>query len=182
MEFDVTHINKVTLIQALFAHASPRGLGTSEYIFLKNKGINVLTVDEAFCHSVLHKFNKADHGVFMIVDYHNGVPVKLTLQKKRNGRVLTNSDSYDSRNGKYKFLEAMINTFPLDEIYITDKKYHEWLFDEAESSKKISEDEQIDFGIIIKRMVKNSYELGTYWSIDKSKMYYTPEIIKLLNL
>ena len=58
MEFDVTKLDKVLLLQSLFAHSNPLGLGVSEYKYRKQKGDNVDGLTEEECHILLAEFNE----------------------------------------------------------------------------------------------------------------------------
>jgi len=127
MEFDITNLDKKLLIQTLFAHAAPLSLGKEEYKKGKQRGENVDGLTDEECEMMLNEFNHLVVGGIKILDYHKGKPIKLVFYKNKNGRILSDSCSYDARNGMFRFFEAMLNIFSLDEILITKKGYKSYV-------------------------------------------------------
>lgn len=172
MQFDITNLDKKLLIQTLFAHAAPLALGNVEYSILKSDGDNVDGLTEEECEEILFEFNKLDTGHIKLLDYHKGKPMKLNFEKKRNGQILTDSDSYDLRNGKYRFFEALLDIFHLDEILITKKGFREFAFS-GQHEHLIRPKEQISkFKSLLKNSRLISEENYKYWVIDKSQNSY----------
>ena len=179
MEFDITRLDKKLLIQTLFSHSSPLSLGQLEYDHRKKWGENVDGLTDEECEFILYDFNQLDTGNLKLLDYHKGKPMKLTLEKKTNGRVLVDSDGYDARNGKYRFFEALLNIFFLDEILITKKGFRRFfMYDLQEHLKRPKKQEAI-FKNILKNTIKKENEYGKYWAIDENNVSYTPLFMQL---
>lgn len=173
MEFDITHLDKKLVIQTLFVHAAPLGFGKFEYTHRKKLGDNVdgLSADE--CEFILYQFNELDKGNIRLLDYHKGKPMKLNFDKRSNGRILVDTNGYDTRNGKYRFLEAFLNIFAFDEIFITKKGYRQHsLSDLQEHLIRPKEQEKL-FNSIIKQTIAKENNYGKYWAIDESQIKYT---------
>lgn len=180
MEFDITKLDKRLLIQSLFAHSSPLRMGKTEYDFRKKMGDNVYGIPDEECDLILEAFNDSEIGGFRVYDYHKGKPMKLVFYKNRNGRILVDSSSYDARNGKYRFLESMLNIFSLDEIYLTKKGYPHFVMDELpEHLVRSTKDEEV-FKTLIKNTIPQRNEFGKYWSFDETKVSYTPPFLESL--
>ncbi len=180
MEFDITHLDKRLLIQSLFAHSEPLNLGKAEYDTRKKWGENVdgLTVEE--CDIILHDYNQLDSGSLRILDYHKGKPMKIVFERKSNGRELIDSDSYDERNGKYRFLEALLNIFSTDEVFITKKGFRQFAFTNIPEHLIRSKEQEDLFKNLLKNTVEKRNDYGKYWVIDESKIKYTPPFLQSL--
>ncbi|HEY1062928.1 MAG TPA: hypothetical protein VGE44_14625 [Daejeonella sp.] len=174
MEFNITNLDKVLLIQTLYAHADPKGLGVGEYQFrdLRNEMVSGISIAE--CKRIL-KVAGSDFPGRKILDYHNGKPIKLVFHTKPNGEIITDSSSYDERNGKFRFLEALLNVFDLEEILITKKGYPEGF------AKYISETgpaRNADVLLQIMSMLKHTDKVqdhrGTYWKFNPENVSYKP--------
>lgn len=172
MEFDITKIDKVLLIQTLFSHSAPLGLGKAEYDTRRKGGQNVEGLTDDECYILLYDFNNNDEEFCSIADYYKGKPIKLNFQRKKNGRILVDSDRYDSRNGKFRFFEAMLNIFSLDEIYITKKGYGHYALEDLTDDQKRPPEEEIIFKGLLKNTVKATNDYGKYWLIDEKKVSY----------
>lgn len=172
MEFDITHLDKKLVIQTLFAHAAPLSLGKLEYNFRKLNGDNVEGLTDDECEHILYEFEKLDAGNLRLLDYHKGKPMKLNFQKKNNGRILVNTDSYDVRNGKYRFFESLLNLFSIDEIFITKKGYRQFVMTDLQEHLIRSKEEENIFKTLIKNTVQKENNLGKYWTINESKAKY----------
>ena len=165
MEFDITNIDKAKLLKALYDYADPTfGVGYAEYITRKDRGENVSELSDLECAIALSDFNESTvSGSFRIFDYHNGKPMKVIFYRLSNGRVLVSSNHYDERNGKYRFLEAMINHFPKKDILIVDKSTPRSVDKNDNSSKE----RKNHFRSILQNTTKERNEFGYYWKIDE---------------
>jgi len=175
MEFDITTLDKNLVIQTLFAHSAPKYLGKVEYDYRKKLGDTVDGLTDEECEMILAPFEELNHeGNIRLLDYHKGKPMKMNFEKKRNGRILLDTNSYDMRNGLYRSLEAFLNIFNLDEIFITKKGYR--LFSKADLDKDLIRTKEQDemFRNILKNTIPKQYSYGKYCSIDESKVSYTP--------
>lgn len=179
MVFDITNLDKKLLIKALYAHATPVGLGVVEYTVKDLKGVNIDTISDYECERRIAEFYQStDLGSHKIVDYYNGVPVKLFFYRKDTKQILTSSASYDERNGKYRFLEALLNTFALDEIITKTKGYRnsvgtgmDWPFHkERKNEVRLIKN-------LVSKLVKKSGSKGRYWIFDDQTVY-TPPFMK----
>lgn len=174
MEFIITDLDKVLLIQTLYAHAQAHGIGRAKYAAKDFKGLLVSGIPIHECQELLQIAEENGHRE-RVVDYYNGKPVKLGFHAKRNGEIITSSSSYDERNGKYRFLEALINVFGLDEIMITKKGYNEFVRDDfKEKGTKQPEAKMIEFAYMLKNTIKIKDDRGTYWKFDTDAINYKP--------
>lgn len=175
MQFDITELDKTLLIQTLFAHANPLGMGKFEYSHQKSLGDNVdgLTAEE--CELILCVYDDRKSGITKVLDYHKGKPIKLFFERKPNGRVLVSTNGYDSRNGKYRFFEALLNIFSLDEILITKKGYGQFALADLQEHLIRPKAEEAVFKSILKHTMAKENKLGKYYAIDESQInYQTP--------
>lgn len=172
MEFDITHLDKKLLIQTLFAHSAPIGLGEAQYKVLKLRGDNVDGLTDEECELMLLEFNHSEGGYAHVADYCKGKPMKLDFYKKKNGRVVADSDGYDSRNGKYRFLEALLNIFFIDEVLITKKGYRPYIFEGIGLEMTRSDEDTKKIKEIIKNTVRQEEGDVKYWRIDTNKVEY----------
>ena len=174
MEFDITHLDKKTVIQALFAHAAPLTLGKCEYDFRKKIGDNVDGLPDSECELILKKIYQLDKGNIRLLDYYKGKPMKLNFDKKSNGQILVDSDGYDLRNGKYRFFEAFLNIFMLDEIFITKKGYRQFSLTGLPEHLIRAKEQEEKFKFILKHTIAKENEFGKFYAIDESQVKYTP--------
>ncbi len=176
MEFDVTKLDKVLLLQSLFAHSNPLGLGVSEYKYRKQKGDNVDGLTEEECHILLAEFNESTElpESFRIADYHKGKPLKIDLYKQKNGRVIAYSDAYDARNGKYRYLEALLDIFSLDEILIIKKGYRHYTLSDLPKHLIRTKEQEAVFKELLKNTNQIEDEYGKVYVFDEKKATYTP--------
>jgi len=182
MEFDITEIDKKLLIRTLFAHSAPIGLGQAEYDVRKSFGETVDGISDEECEYLLYEYNHNSkrESVFGILDYHKGKPMKLNFFRKRNGRIITSSDSYDARNGRYRFLEAMLNTFHLDEIKITKKGYRQFVMTDLPSDLERTKEQNKTFKDLLKNMTEKREYFGKYWEFDLNKAEYKQPFMELI--
>lgn len=178
MVIDITHLDKTLLIQALFAFANPAGLGKAEFLFRKIKGDNVDGLTEAECELILSQVENIEYTHVQLIDYLKGKPIKLNFYRKKNGRILVETSSYDSRNGKYRFLEALLNFFPLDEIYITRKTFEPYTFTNIPEHLLRSKEQLSLFKTLLNNTIQKENNLGKYSIIDQSKVNYISPILK----
>lgn len=128
MTFDITNINLKTLLKAVFAYSEPVGLGMAEYKTRKSWKENVDGLTDNECEMILFELNSNESKFIRLLDYYKGKPMKFDIVKKKNGQILVNSSAYDARNGKYRFFEAMLDSFLEEEIIIIKKGYGEYTF------------------------------------------------------
>lgn len=172
MDFIVNNINRIQLIQAIYIHADPKGYGELEHKVRDEKGENVEGLTDEECREIIEAADPGSNGY--LVDYLKGKPLKLEFYEKSNGQVLASSAAYDLRNGKYRFFEALLNTFSLDEILIASKSYPSHMIAMInEKSERPAKQNKI-FENVLKNTIKHQDELGTYWKIDTEKVSYTP--------
>lgn len=176
MEFDITDIDKKLLLQCLFAHSEPIGFGKVEHSVRKSWGENVdgLTLED--CEELLEEFNSSTSlsTVYDIVDYHKGKPMKVNFYRNKNNRISVDSESYDVRNGKYRFLEAMLNTFSFDEIKITKKGYRQMVFNNLPQNLIREKTQEKMFKNLIKDTIRQENSFGKLWVLDENKISYKP--------
>ena len=174
MEFDITDINKKKLIRTLLVHSVPIGLGQAENDFRKSFGEVNDGISDEECEYLLaeYNYNSERDSLFGILDYHKGKPMKLNFYRKRNGRVVTSTDSYDARNGKYRFLEAMLNAFHLDEIKITKKGYQQFIMTDLASDLERTKEQARMFRDLLKNMTEKREYFGKYWRFGLDKAEY----------
>jgi hypothetical protein len=164
MEFDITNTDKAVLIKALFAFSAPLRMGAVEYLVRKNRGENVDDLTDKECDEILWKFKNTNESL-QILDYYKGKPMKLFFIQKKNGRILVDSTYYDSLNGEYRFLEAMLNYFPINEILITKKGYRRDIREELPKHLSRTKDQISTFVCLIKDSIQKENEFGKYWEL-----------------
>jgi len=177
MEFDITQLDKKLLVQTLFAHSAPLRLGQAEYDFRKKLGDNVDGLTDEECNEILLEFNRFDTGGLRILDYHKGKPMKLVFYKNNNGRVLVGTGSYDARNGKYRFFEALLNIFSLDEILIIKKGYSHFVMTELPEHLVRPKEQEIIFKNLIRNTIQKENYFGKHWAFDETKASYKPPFL-----
>jgi len=176
MRLDITNIDRKMLLKGLLAYASPVGLGIADYNYRKSIRDNVdgLTDDE--CEELLYEFETKDEGYTRVVDYYKGQPIKLDLLKKKSGQIIVDTTGYDTRNGKYKFFEVMLDFFLEDEIIVLTKGYPQHLsFQDDDRNIK-------PFKSIIKNLISKQGNYGKYWIIDTNHESYINPIRNILDI
>jgi hypothetical protein len=83
------------------------------------------------------------------------------------------------RNGKYRFFEAILNTFSLDEIFIYKKSYPPHLLSIINQNSERPKEQNKTFENILKNTAKHYDPSGTYWKIDTKNVSYTPPYMTL---
>ena len=175
MVFNVTKLDKIRLLQTLYIHADPKGYGNMEYSFNDVIGKNVLGLTDEECTDMLSMDTPELNGYF--VDYHNGKPIKLDFEHKPNGDVWVSSIAYDVSNGRYRFLEALLYVFNLDEIIITDKEYPSHLNDLLDEHTRRAFEETLLLENILEQT--NLYsDNGMYWKFDTDAVDYKPPFMR----
>lgn len=178
MLIDVTLLDKIILIQSLFTFASPAGLGRAEYQFRKVKGDNVDGLTDLECEEILLQVQDENYTNIRIIDYLKGKPIKLNFNRKKNGRITIETSSYDVRNGKYRFLEALLNFFPLEEIYIVRKTFTPYSFTNIPENLVRSKEQLDEFKRLLNNTISLENNYGKYSIIDQSKVNYISPIIQ----
>lgn len=175
MDFVINNINKIQLIQAIYIHAAPKGYGELEHKLRNQIGENVEGLTDEECQEILEADYENRNGY--LIDYLKGKPIKLDFYE-RSGLTIISTSAYDLRNGKYRFFEAMLNTFSLDEILIYRKNYPRHLLSMINDSSERPPEQNRVFENILKNTVKQHDSLGKYWKIDTEKIAYTPPYMK----
>jgi len=175
MEFDVTNLDKVFLIQTLYAHAEPAGLGKAEYSVRDKRGENIVGLTTEECEEILKR--DTPDLTTSLIDYCKGKPIKLSFDHRPTGKIFVSSSGYDSRNGRYRFLEALLNVFDLSEIIIIKKGYPQHLNEMIEDCTNRPIEEIIELKNVIQNTVKYS-DNGVYWKIDTTKIDFKPQFMR----
>ncbi len=175
MVFNITKLDKVLLIKTLYNHSSPKGLGQAEHSVRSARGENVIGLTDKECESILSLDNR--NGTVGLMDYHNGKPIKLNFEHQRNGNILVDSNGYDSANGRYRFLEALLSVFDFDEIIITKKGYPTYLNETINENTSIPIEEVALLKNIIKHTIRYT-DKGIYWKIDTRAVDYKPPFMR----
>ncbi len=181
MVFDVTNLDLKTLLKAVFVYSEPVGLGIAEYKTRKLSKENVDGLRDDECDEILFELNNMDSKYIRLLDYYKGKPMKLDFVKKSNGQLLVDSGSYDARNGKYRFFEAMLDTFLEDEIWIVKKGYGQYTFASHPEHLIRPKSDLKMFKSVINNLIDRNGENGKYWIIDSSKKDYTSPAVKAFN-
>jgi len=171
MKFITNNIDKIQLIQAIYIHANPKGFGEVEYKLKEQLEQNVVGLTVEQCQKIL---DSKKSGSGYLIDYLNGKPLKLEFYERGNGQVLVSSSAYDLRNGKFRFFEAMLNTFSLDEILIAQKSYSSDILSMINEHSKRPKSQNKIFENILKNTIRNKDDFGTYWKINLDKVSYIP--------
>ena len=175
MVFNVTRLDKIRLLQTLYIHADPKGYGNMEYAFNDLIGKNVIGLTDEECKNILHLDSPDLNG--FIVDYHNGKPMKVDFEHQLNGDILVSSIAYDLSNGRYRFLEALLYVFNLDEIVITAKEYPTHLEHLLDEHTKRDFEETLLLENILDQTIMYS-DIGMYWKFDIDAVDYKPPFMR----
>lgn len=181
MKFDITALNKVTLLQCLYAFSEPIALGHIEYQTKKEAGENVEGLTQEECESYLSDFyklykTKKNHE---ILDYCNGKPQKIIFEVKKENRIILDTSGYDERNGLFRSFEALLNAFLFEEIKIVNKGYTPESIQIERQTKNRPKEEQAVFKSIIKDLVHKSDSKGKYWAINPNKEEHYNKLLGL---
>lgn len=178
MEFNITRLDKILLLQTLYVHADPKGYGEKQYRQLLKEGKTVEGLPDAECQTILKGINGG--GGYM-VDYYNGKPLKQDWRKASNGELLVHSLPYDVAHGKFRFLEALLNVFDPDEIIITQKEYNQGqdkLFFQKEDTRII----EYELAQILDHAIACKDESGNYWQLDPGDTSYHSAFLNGLDI
>lgn len=181
MEFDITNIDLRTLIRGLIAYAEAKNLGEIEYSIRKYRRDLVDSISDEELDFEVYGFESLNEGGYRLFDYYKGKPIKLDLRKKTNGRIIAYSSGYDSRNGKYRFLEVLLDFFSHEEIKIIRKGYG---FMEEFDFPKNEDKDEIDLFILknlVAKSIKEKDEFGRFWRIDVNSVGYKSAIERFYN-
>lgn len=166
MIFDITGIDKVKLLQALFENAKPAEGAAAAITMIDS--FNNTFLDEVDCISALKDFNSSDEiRCYRIFDYFKGKAMKTVFERKRNGRIVIDSDNYDQRNGRYQFLKTMIDTFPIGDVRIINKTFKPYTIVEMDQYGKTTKEEILYYRHLLKNTTKKQNDLGSYWQINQ---------------
>ncbi len=130
MIFNLADLDLVRVLQTLYRHALQAGMGIPTY---QKIGTQELSREE--CEELLMNGAKTigDYSV-ITVDYVKGKPIKFEFLVDKK---LAHATSYDVRNGKYRFLEALIYEFGNETFIIKRKRYEPYTkFVNIEERKK----------------------------------------------
>jgi hypothetical protein len=175
MVFNVTKLDKIRLLQTLYIHADPKGYGNMEYAFNDVIGKNVEGLTEEECASLLKMDTPELNGY--LVDYYNGKPIKFDFEHRPNGDVWVSSIAYDISNGRYRFLEALLYVFNLDEIIITNMDYPPQLDALLDDHTKRAFEETLLIENILEQTILYS-DNGMYWKLDPNTVDYKPPFMR----
>ena len=180
MVFDISDLDKVVLLQALYAHAEAAGYGKLEYKIKDRRGIRVngLSLEEAKAIWEKSAAQIASSGSAEVVDYHNGKPIKLDVKRNPSTqRLLAYSSSFDTRNGRYRFLEALLSSFGNEEIIIKEKGYSGH-FNDAEKGGHVPDVRPQSETKLLRQLLRSALKVsdikGTYWKLNPSVKYEPP--------
>ena len=175
MTFNITKLDKVILLQALYIHADPKGHGILQYNQKDAIGKNVIGLSDEECKNILSKA-KSDFSGYL-VDYHNGKPIKLDFDVQENGDIWVSSNAYDISHGRFRFLEALLSVFDLEEIIITDKDYPHGLDELLDTNTKREDCETQVLKNIIEQTIEHFGNI-TYWTLDCDNIFYAPPFMR----
>lgn len=173
MEFDITHLDKILVLQTLYLHADPvgRGIDTYEYMLEQGKIVEGLPKEE--CEKLLKKKG--------LIDYHNGKPLKLLFSHRKNGQVILSSHPYDIYHGQYRFFEALLAIFDLEEITIQNKEDIQFNLESIdESQNRIEKIAELNY--LMNNLIVTATEFGTAYKFNSSKVNYKSGYLKELGL
>ena len=93
--------------------------------------------------------------------------MKINFHRSKKGRITVSADRYDSRNGKYRFLEAMLKNFPISEILMTEKKYGAFVLCDLKNTPHLIREKQLDklYANLVKNAIEKHNDLGRYWEL-----------------
>ncbi|WP_312921725.1 hypothetical protein [Empedobacter brevis] len=178
MQFDLTNINLLDFTRALIAFSESNIIALLEKEIRSAKDELTESITEADFKNLIQEFNNTNDGIFPILDYYKGSPIKLTLRKKSNGQILFSSLGYDTRVDKYKVLEILLELFDHRDIKIIQKTYGEF---ESHFEKDSLKDERvIELKKILKHTIKKKDQYGIYYSIEENS--YRSKILGNLDI
>ncbi len=179
MKFNVTNLDKVLLLQTLYVHADPKGYGVGRYNDLQQQGKIVEGLSRKECEVILNR--RQGEGTGYLVDYYNGKPIKLYIEDMPADQLWINSIPYDLAHGRFRFLEALLNTFDPEEIIITKKEYdpfhYQWHF--KRENARINE---YELAQLLDHASSFTDKTGTFWKIDSADTPYRSAFLNGLDI
>ncbi|SHK69019.1 hypothetical protein [Epilithonimonas mollis] len=177
MRFDISKLDLKLLLRALILNSEPNGIGIAEYLIKKDRNLLVDSITDKEFEFYTYDLRNAKEGNFRILDYYYGKPIKFDIRKKANGQILVDSSAFDSRIGKYKFLEILISYFQTKDFTIIKKGYTYNNFPETDLNRKedIKELKKITNNLLVKRNVN-----GRHWIVDDSKIQFESEYNQII--
>lgn len=173
MEFDVTEIDDILLVQAFYANAKAFGMGFVQNSIMDIKGEkNTQGLDKETARQLINENTEKSYlslgSETWYLDYVNGRAVKLRLDWK-NGRKIIFTDAFDYRHGKYAALKILLKTFLYDEFSIVKKGYSETLGlpEWKNDFKDYSSEENKMYQLILKQTIKKTEHYGTRYYLKK---------------
>lgn len=168
MIIDITELDKIQVLQALYINGNPKGYGKATYAI---KGVEGLSIQEAA--DILKKGAEKRNSTRRsghTIDYVNGVPIKWDGIEK-NGRYLLYINGYDFRHGNFKALDAIYNTFLVDEFSIVRKGYGDVMVsgNKPESKERFSIERDIKYKALLKQSEKINHSYGIRYHLHKLK-------------
>lgn len=171
MDFDVTRLDMITLLQTLYLHADPVGRGTDTYNNMLQKGNIVEGLPKEECEKLLSQEGS--------IDYYNGKPLKLLFSHLKAGQIVLSSHPYDNYHGRYRFLEALLAVFDLDEIILLDNEENSAIKKEEASPRK----EVITaIEVLFQHLIPFANEYGNSYKFDTTKVAYKSAYLRELGL
>jgi hypothetical protein len=117
MKFDLQHYDLVRVIQTLYRHAKPAGIGMLRSHFEDIKQ----NLSRGYCENLLLNSTISIRSRKEIcVDYIFGRPIKFEYDLNKK---IIDSVKYDVRNGRQMFWTALVNEFGTDSVKIVRKRY-----------------------------------------------------------
>jgi hypothetical protein len=104
-----------------FPNATPKGYGEKEYADLLEAGEAVEGLSTETCKDMLRQGARLRTGY--LIDYYNGKPLKIEWNTISRHQAIMSSVPYDLIHGRFRFLEALLNVFDMEEILITEKLF-----------------------------------------------------------
>jgi len=177
VEFNITHLDKVLLLQTLYVHADPKGYGEKQYRELLKQGKIVEGLPEEECRKILSQKYPASG---YLVDYYNGKPLKLDWRRKEGGQIFAISIAYDAAHGRFRFFEALLNVFDPEEILITKKEYDP-AFDKLYFKKEDTRIIEYELAQILAYAIP-IHETSPHWRIDPDNNGYRSAFLNGLDI
>ena len=156
----INKLDRINMIKALFLHGEQKGYGR----LVKSPEISDDDVKK-----MLHPFSGEKSSI--VIDYFKGVPIKIEISKDYNGNEYLDLSDYDYVHGEYRGLEALINTFELEEIILKRKSYSTNLKGHIKSNENQN---WFEVSMMLRRMKKKEepylYQ-GKLWRFEEKKEF-----------
>ena len=161
MIFDITDLDKIQVLQALYANGNPKGYGEIEWSMKDVHGLSTKEAQRIFNHSQsIYDFSNGSHDI----DYVNGVPIKWE-SKIVKGRYLLYPSGYDLRHGNYKAFDILYKTFMHDEFSIVRKGFGSSIVtgERPEKDEDYSIERKAKYSKILKQTTRKVMPYGIRW-------------------